>query len=76
MMVCNDFISQLDWKKLQWKSGEVAGKGLDIRYGKKRGGTNETRGKGSRWGIRPGTWNSTTVDPARKEKRKHERKLN
>ena len=47
MMVCNDFISQLDWKKLQWKSGEVAGKGLDIRYGKKRGGTNETRGKGS-----------------------------
>ena len=49
MMVYNDFISQLDWKKLQWKFGEVAGNVLDIRYGKKRDRTNETWGVGSPW---------------------------
>ena len=48
-MVYNDFISKLNWKKLQWKIGEVAGNGLDTRYGKKRDRTNETRGIGSPW---------------------------
>jgi len=36
MMVYDDFISKLDWKKLQCKFGEVAGKwvGYTIRKGK------------------------------------------
>jgi hypothetical protein len=49
MMLYNDFISKLEWKKLLWKFGEVAGNGLDMRYGKKRDRTNETRGIGSSW---------------------------
>jgi hypothetical protein len=36
------------------KFGEVAGNGLDIRYGKKRDRTNETREIGRTWQSGPG----------------------
>jgi len=69
MVVYNDVISQLDWKKLQWKFGEVAGNGLDIRYGKKRDRTNETREIGSTWESDQGLGTAQSwKQPKRKEK--------
>jgi hypothetical protein len=67
MVVYNYFISKLDWKKLRWKFGEVAGNGLDIRYGKKRDRANETTGIGGPWESDQGLGRAQTwTEPEKK----------